>query len=150
KLMSAGTGYQAATLKEKPQIKVADQKYKGFEFTSVKMVWALEKMVDRAVTAGNLPEAAKKELTESLKTWMGEGMNYWVGTDGKVYLQVIAKDWKEAQKQIDRYLSGTETTGTFEHFAEVRKEMPAEATLLAVIDMPAYARFIIDGLKPLM
>ena len=47
-----------------------------------------------------------KQMADAMKKMMGEGVNSWFGSDGKVYVQVTAKDWEAARRQLDEYLDG--------------------------------------------
>ena len=47
---------------------------------------------------------------------------------------VPAKDWAGAQKLLDGYLEGKATVGAHAAFRDARKELPAEATFLSLID----------------
>jgi hypothetical protein len=144
--MSAGGTIQSGTLKEKPAIKKAAEKYGDFELHSVELVWDLDKMAD-AASAGQ-GEEAKKKIAEGMKKLMGEKMHFWFGTDGKVVVQVSAADWATARKILDQYFKSSGTVGDVPAFREVRKEMPAEATVLGVIDAVQYMGSVAELLKP--
>src|SRR5262249_39179029 len=141
--MGAGTTFQSGALKEKPKVQPKAEKYKGFELTSVQLTWDFDKMMEQAGGAQQLPEEAKKQMVEMWKKLLGEKMNYWFGTDGKVVVQVIAKDWKAAEKLLDQYFTGKDTVGAVQAFADARKEMPADATMLVLVDLVRYAGTIV-------
>jgi hypothetical protein len=145
----AGSTFQNGILKEKPTIKTKAEKYKGFEFNSVRLVWDLEKMTEGGVGGMPLPEEAKKQLIETLTKLLGENMNIWFGTDGKVLVQVVAKDWKSAEKLLEQYLNEKDTAAAVKAFGETRKELPDEATLLGLIDVVQYFGTIVEVMKPL-
>ena len=147
--MGAGTTFQSGALKEKPKIQPKAEKYKGFELTSVQLTWDFDKMMEQAGGAQQLPEEAKKQMVEMWKKLLGEKMNYWFGTDGKVVVQVIAKDWKSAEKLLDQYFTGKDTVGAVKEFADTRKEMPADATMLVLVDVVRYAGVIVEVMKPM-
>lgn len=81
---------------------------------------------------------------------MGEGLTAWLGTDGKQVLQVTAKDWDAAKKLLDQYYKGENTVGDDKAFLTARKELPAEATVVELIDAMQYANLILGMVKPLM
>jgi hypothetical protein len=147
--MGAGTTFQSGALKEKPKIQPKAEKYKGFELTSVQLTWDFDKMMEQAGGAQQLPEEAKKQMVEMWKKLLGEKMNYWFGTDGKVVVQVIAKDWKSAEKLLDQYFTGKDTVGAVQAFADTRKELPADTTMLVLVDLVKYAGTIVEVMKPM-
>ena len=92
----------------------------------------------------------KKQLGEAFKKMMGDGLNTWVGTDGKAVLQVTAKDWAGARKLLDDHFNGTGTVGGVAAFGDVRKELPAEASVVALFDLVRYAGIVLEFAKPII
>lgn len=148
--LKSGAVFQSGMLKDKPEIKPHDKKHQGFDLHSVRMTFDLEKMIENNPGAQNLPEASKKALVEGMKKLTGESVRYWFGTDGKTFVQVTAKDWAGAQKLLDAYLEGKSTVGAQAAFRDARKELPAEATFLSLIDGPKYVRVIAEFVEPLV
>ena len=130
---------KVGVLKDKPVIQPHAQKYKGFDFTAVRLNWDVEKMT----ASGDAPQARQA----ALKKLLGDGMNLWFGTDGKTFVQVTAPDWDAVEKQLDGYQKGDDTVGADKQFAVVRKALPAEATVVMVIDAGRYSQ-LIGGLMP--
>jgi len=147
KAMGAGGTIQSGTLKEKPIIKSAAEKYGDFELHSVELVWDLDKMSETA--AAGQGEETKKKIAEGMKKLMGEKLHFWFGTDGKVVVQVSAADWSAARKILDQYFKNSGTIGDIKGFKEVRKEMPAQATVLVLINAVQYLGSVADLLKPM-
>jgi hypothetical protein len=146
----AGGSLQGGVIKAKPVIKKAAQKYGDFALNEVEITWDLDKMAEQAAGGRELPEESKKEVVEILKgKILGEKLTVWFGTDGKVNLQVTAKDWPAAEKILDRYFKGNKSAGDAAAFREVRKEMPAEASLVALVDAVQYAGVVVDLVKPI-
>jgi hypothetical protein len=85
-----------------------------------------------------------------MKKLMGSEMNFWFGSDGKENVTVIAKDWPAAEKLLDGYFDRKNTVGQVAAFREVRKELPAQATVLALFDVVQYAAAVLDFVKPLI
>jgi hypothetical protein len=146
--LTTGNTYLSGMLKEKPVIKVGAQKHGGFEFTSVKMVWDLEKMMGKA--GENLPEDAKKKMIEAFKKLVGDSANIWYGTDGKRVVQITAGDWAGAEKILDAYLKQDRPVGGEGNFRAVRKELPAETSIVGMIDLVQYGAAMLDYMKALM
>jgi hypothetical protein len=148
KALYTGDTPSAAVLKGKPVIKAGAEKYAGFTMNSVQLVWDFDKMTEQAGTG--LPDEAKKQMAEGYKKMLGEKMNLWFGTDGKVVLQVIANDWASARRLLDQHFKGGKAVGDVPTFRDVRKELPAQATLLGVIDMAQYLGVVADFAKPIL
>jgi hypothetical protein len=147
KSMEAGGTVSTGTLKEKPVIKESAQKHGDFQLHSVQFVWDFDKMAEPFAQKG---EEAKKQFIEGMKGLMGEKMTIWFGTDGKSVVQVSAPDWETAQKLLDQYVKGNNTAGNVAAFTEVRKEMPAEASFLALVDAVQSLGAVVEGFKPLL
>jgi hypothetical protein len=148
KALYTGDTSNAAMLKGKPVIKAGAEKYAGFTLHSVQLVWDFDKMIEQG--GAGLPDEAKKQMAEGYKKMLGEKMNLWFGTDGKVMVQVAAKDWAGAQRLLDQYAKGAKRVGDVPAFRDVRKELPAEATMLGVVDMVQYLGVVADFAKPLL
>jgi hypothetical protein len=147
KAMGPGGSVSSGTLKEKPVIKESAQKHGDFQLHSAQFVWDFEKMAEPIAQKG---EEAKKQFIEGMKGLLGEKMTIWFGTDGKSVVQVTAPDWEAARKILDEYLNGVNMAGDVPAFRDVRKEMPAETSLLALIDAVQSLGAVVEGLKPML
>jgi hypothetical protein len=143
KALKAGTGYQYAPLKEKPEVKANDREYRGFKLHHVRMVWDLEKMTETLPGAG-------KGMEEAIKKLVGEGLNVWFGTDGKAYVQASGKDWPTVKRYLDTYLDGKDTLGKQPPYLDTHKHLPAQATMVVLMDMPQYTHAIMEYMRDLM
>jgi hypothetical protein len=139
---------KSAGLKEKPVIKLKAEKYGEMELHSVQFVWDFDKMAEPAAAKGG--EEGKKKFIEAMKGMLGEKMTVWFGTDGKSVVQVTAADWPTARKLLDQYTKGGKTIGDAKAFADVRKEMPAQASFLGLIDVVQMFGTMAELFKPLM
>jgi hypothetical protein len=149
--LGSGATLQSGMLKSKPVVKKNAQKYRDFELHSVHLEWDLEKMAEASgAGAGALPEEARKQLADGMKKLMGSEMNLWFGSDGKENVTVIARDWPAAEKLLDQYFKGEKKVGDVAAFRDTRKEMPREATVLALFDVVQYAAAVLDFVKPLI
>jgi hypothetical protein len=147
KAMGADDG-KSSGLKEKPVIKTDAEKYGDFKLHSVQVTWDLEKMAEGAAARGG--EQAKKQVAESIKGILGEKMTTWFGTDGKTMVQVTAQDWTSARKMLDQYTKGTGTIGEVKEYRAVRKEMPARASYLGLIDVVHMTGIALESFRPLL
>jgi hypothetical protein len=151
KNMGEGGAFQGGVVKDKPTVKEGAEKYKDISFNSVELTWDLDKMAEQAAKGGmGLSDEAKKQLVDAFKTILGEKLHYWFGTDGKVYLQVTAKDWASAEALLDRYFKGEKSAGGVAAFTGVRKELPAKATMVVLADAVQYVGVIANVAKPLV
>jgi hypothetical protein len=137
--LKAGSSY-GSVLKANPVVKAGAEKHGGFEFHAVSLKWDLDKMLEKQGAALN--DAQKQMMTEYFKAMLGEGMDLWFGTDGKTVLQVMAKDWPAARALVDRYQKGTDTLGEAQPFKDAAKHLPAEGSMLMLMDVPKYAEII--------
>ena len=133
--LKKGSVFQQFTLKDNPVVKEKAQKYGAFEFHSVRCRWDLDKTLEGLGAPGVGPN---KAMTEMMKTVLGDGMNLWFGTDGKVVLQVNAKDWPTARAQIVSYHDREGTLDETGPFKAVAGNLPAHASLFTLIDVPLY------------
>jgi hypothetical protein len=138
-------GYQNVVLKEKPEVREAEQTHRGFELTRAALVLDLE------ASAGNIPDENLRRATiESMKRLVSERTTYWFGTDGKQYVQVSGKDWDAARRLLDAYLDGKETIGSDAAFQTVRKQLPAEASQIVIADVGRMLGSFGDYMKAIM
>jgi hypothetical protein len=157
KSLGSGAAFSMGMLKDKPKVTPGAEKYHGIEFTRVELKWDLEKMLESSGGGAPLSDDAKKQLLEVLKKAMGDGQTTWIGTDrGKLVLQVAAKDWAAAKKLIDGTYSDSGNAGSVAAYRDVRKELPAEANVVALVDVVRYtdlalslARPVIETMMPL-
>jgi hypothetical protein len=135
--MSEGGTFQNTYVKGKPEIKENAEEYQGFKFTSVHIVWDLDKFADAIPGGGEAMKSAIKKL-------LGEGIRMWFGTDGKQVVTVTAKDWDTAKKRLDVYLAGSSTLGKEPAFTATRKQLPNDATLLMLADAGPFVQVMGD------
>jgi hypothetical protein len=129
-------------LKEKPEVKEKAEKLGPFTLHAVRLKFDFDKAV------AELPEEAKETTRASLKRTMGgEEMNLWFGTDGKSLLQLTGKDWSEAKALGEAYLDKTKGVEKDEAYQFTRKHLPAEATMIAMLDAARTAHGVLDLLK---
>jgi hypothetical protein len=135
--MGEGATFQSAYIKGKPEIKENAQEYKGFKLHSAFITWDIDKFADAIPGGGEAMKSAMKKL-------LGEGIKVWFGTDGRRYVAVNAKDWADAQAQLDVYLSGRNTLAAEDVFKLTRQQLPADASLFFLADAGKYAGTMID------
>jgi hypothetical protein len=142
KRMTGGATYSNFVLKENPMVKEADQKLSGFTFHAASVE------VDYQASVKNVPdEAAKEAAIEAMKKLVPEKQTVWFGDDGKRFVQVTAKDWATAKKLIDGFADPKARVGDDAAFAATRKQMPAEASYLALYETAETLNMISDSLN---
>jgi hypothetical protein len=127
-LTKTGT-FANVPLKEKPAVTERAESVGGVTLHAARIKFDL----DRAVS--ELPEEAREATRASLKRALGgEEIGLWLGTDGKVVLQVTAADWAAAKALGSGYLDRGTALEKDEAFRFTRKQLPDEATMLIVLD----------------
>ncbi len=139
--LAEGGTFQNVMLKEKPTVKVDAQKHAGFTLTEVKMSLDLEAALK------DLPEGAREAAEASMKRMMKEKMTFWFGTDGKRYVQINADNWAAAEKLLDGYVGGKDKVSALPGFAVTRKNLPAETSVLGLVEVGQTIAMIGDFMK---
>lgn len=117
-------------LKEKPLIQRNAVTYKGTKLNHFSLKWDLEKQFE------NLPVGGE-QLIEATKKLTGEGVNGWFGALDGAVVSVQAKDWKAAEKLLDRYMDKNATVGSkYKNFDTVRQRLPEKSTIVALVSVP--------------
>jgi hypothetical protein len=146
--LEAGDVFQMAPIKE-PKVKEKAEKHGDFTLHAFSATWDWEKLQDTVENAGGPAELAKKMPT-LMKKWYGDDIHVWFGTDGKSVVQVIAKNFKEAQALLDQYTKGQKTIGEDSAFKEARKQLPKESSIVGLTDVPAYSKMMVDMFQAMM
>jgi hypothetical protein len=139
--MSAGGRIQTVVLKDAPKVTESARKYKGFTFTEVRLAF------DFDATVKELPDGLKENSLAQLKRLVSEKMGVWVGTDGKVVVQMAAKDWDAAAAALDGFQSGQKPVGDTAGYKLTRKNLPQEASLLLLLETGQTISMVIDMMR---
>ena len=146
--LEEGDTFQAAPVKG-IKIKEKAETFGDFTLHSFSASWDFEKLTEKLKGAGGLPGIGDV-MTNLMKKMLGEDVHLWFGTNGKTVVQVIAKDFKEAQGILEQLAKGQKTIGDVPAFQESRKQMPKEATYLAFTDAPAYIKTMVEPFQALI
>ncbi len=141
--MSAGGRIQSAVLKDAPKVTKDARKHAGFTFAEVRLAFDFE------ATVKDLPEGLKETTLGQLKRTVSERMTMWLGTDGKTVIQVAAKDWATATGLIDDFSEGKKPVGDAVGFILTRKNLPADANLLLMMETGHTITMLLDSLRTL-
>lgn len=139
--LPAGGRFANVVLKDKPKVTEAAQKHGDFVFAEVRLTF------DYDATVENLPEAVREATLNSLKRMTKEKTTLWVGTDGKVLVQIVAKDWDAAKGLLDAYLDGQGGVGGEAGFRVTRKNLPADATLMYLLETGQVLAALVEQVK---
>jgi hypothetical protein len=131
KAVAAGGRINGIVVKTAPRVSDEAETYRDFTFSSIVLTHDFE-----ASVAG-LPEPARDAALDQFKRAVTEKMTQWVGTDGKLLVRVIAKDWKAASEMLAKYVDGKGTLGASAGFKRVREQLPPEANFLLIADVEA-------------
>lgn len=148
--LKAGDTFGGTLLREKPDVKARAQTYRGLTLHYVGMTWDIDGMVAAQTPKEGGEEYTKavaKPMAATLKKLVGEGSKSWFGTDGKVFVQVTAGDWDGARRQLDQYLDGKAAVGRQPAFADTRRRLPAETSVVNVVEASSYVQFLADFLQ---
>lgn len=143
KTLPAGGFLLNLALKDKPEVTEKAHKVGGFTLNEAKLVF------DFDATAKELPDNIKEATIASMKRMMAEKTSCFYGTDGKVMLNVLAKDWATAEKTIEEYLSGKATLGSDASFKLTRKNLPSESSIIGIVDTSKLIVMLGDYMKGL-
>lgn len=147
---SAGGIFQSGVIKGEPKVKPNAENYRGYKLTSASITWDIEKMMAGQAGAGQIPKEMQDKMVEGMKKMMGEQMNIWFGSDGKNYVQVTAANWDAAKKMLDAYLDAKSTVGGQKGYEDARKNLPAEANVIFLVDLPRYAEAIFGFVQTIL
>jgi hypothetical protein len=141
KAIAPGGRVQSVVLKAAPRVQDEAETHRGFTLSSVLLKFDFE------ATAAAFPEQIKEGMLETFKRTMNEQTTMWIGTNGKVLVQLTAKDWNAAQAMLDKYLDGASTLGADAGFKLTRANLPADANLLMVAETSSALNQIIDSIR---
>jgi hypothetical protein len=144
-----GAAFQSGVIKGKPVVATSAKRYGDFDLHQVKIDWDLQKMAAGFSGDMAVPEDVAKQMQEMMKKLLGESTNIWFGTDGKVMILATAPNWEEAEKLLDQYSKGKGTVGEVAEFTQVRKSLPADSSMLVLVDFPRYMSTVVEMLKPM-
>lgn len=136
--MAAGGRIQNVVLKDAPAVKAGAQKHGNYSFAEVRLAFDFE------ATVRDLPDGLKESTLAQIKNLVGEKMSVWIGTDGKTVVQATAKDWASAAAALDQFLDGKKPVSATAGYKLTRKNLPAEASLLTLMETGQTLTMILD------
>ncbi|HEY3789783.1 MAG TPA: hypothetical protein VGL71_13055, partial [Urbifossiella sp.] len=139
--LESGGKVSTIALKQKPTVTNKAATFRDFTFTEVKLVF------DFAATVEALPEPARDAAIAQFKRMMKEKTTFWLGTDGKVVVQMTAKDFNAAKKMLGDYLDDTDAVGSDPGFLLARKNLPADVSLLYMLETGQVVSMLVEQAK---
>jgi hypothetical protein len=136
-----GNRYASVILKEKPGVEESAAEHRGFAFTRVRL------HLDFDASVKGLPDPVRQATLDQMKRLWKEHTSFWIGTDGKVVVQLTGSDWDAAKKLLDTYLDGKNGIATEPGFQLARKNLPETATLIYLLETSQVLTVLIDQLK---
>jgi hypothetical protein len=140
-LLKEAEGFRFMPLK-KVAVKPNDRTHRNFRLHSAEMAWDLEQMLGR--------QPGGKEMVDAMKKLVGEGMQIWFGTDGKVFVQVSARDWETARGYLDQFLDGNSGIGQQPAYRQTRQQLPEQASMVMLMNLPKYFQVMSDYVQAIM
>jgi hypothetical protein len=127
-------------LKEAVTFKADVAKVKDLSLSHLKIAFDIEK----AVAA--MPEETREITKKTILKMVGEEINVWTTADAKNVITIQAKTADDAKALLSAYLDG-KTAAKNESFQFTRKQLPAEGSMLVMIDAAKTAYGIFDMMK---
>jgi hypothetical protein len=140
--IKAGSIYMSRVIKGQPEIMVNALTYRGFKLHSASFTWDLHAMISQAAGGRVQTDAQKEEIENMMKRLLGESTKCWFGSNGTSFVMLFGDNWEGARKHLDNYLDGKTTIADEKAFQETRKQLPANATVIGLVDAPRYAELI--------
>lgn len=139
--LGEGGKFATIVLKEKPRVIAKAATHRDISFTEVRMSF------DFAATVEAMPEPAREAALSQFKRLMNEKTTIWIGTDGKSMISLTAKNWDAAKSLLDDYLEGKSGIGTDAGFQIARKNLPAEASMLYLLETGQVVTLLVEQAK---
>lgn len=141
--VSAGGRVQSVVLKDAPKVVADAKKYKEFALTEVRLSF------DFDATVKDLPDGLKESTLAQVKRVVTEKMSVWIGTDGTTVVQVSAKDWDAASGTLDQFFQNTKTVGATEGYKLTRKHLPADTSIVLLLETGSTLSMVLESLSAL-
>jgi len=141
KAIAAGGRVNSVILKATPRVSDEAATHGDFTFSEILLKY------DFAATVADLPDPVKDATLQSLKRNLTEVSTMWIGTDKKVVVQIVAKDWDEAKGLLDRYRDRKQSIGANAGFKLTRSQLPAQANFLMVAETTSALSTMFESIR---
>ena len=133
-------------VKGKPKITADAATLSGIKFSKMVMEIDLESLTNQE----GLPEEMKAGMAKAMKGLLGDKITVWVGNDEKRVFQITAPTEQKAGELLKQVMDAKSIVGSSEGFKVVRSNLPADATLVALVDPVKYGSLIVNVLGDVM
>jgi hypothetical protein len=141
KAIAAGGRVNSVIVKAAPRVGDEAETHGDFTFSEILLKY------DFAATVADLPDQVKDATLQSLKRNMTEESTMWIGTDKKVVVQIVAKNWDEAKKLLDHYRDRKQSIGADAGFKLTRSQLPAEANFLMIAETSSALSTMFESIR---
>ena len=141
KAVAAGGRVNSIILKSAPRVSEEAQSLGGFTFSEVLLKYDFE------ATVAGLPDPVKDSTLQALKRTANETTMMWIGTDGKVVVQVTAPDWNAAKELLEKCQDQKRSVGADAGFKVTRAQLPAESNYLIIAETGAALSMLLESLR---
>jgi len=141
KAIAAGGRVNSVLLKAAPRVSDEAETHGDFTFSAVVLKF------DFAGTVANMPDQVKDATLQSLKRTLSEETTMWIGTDKKVVIQIMAKNWDAAKELLDQYQGGKRSVGADAGFKLTRAQLPAMANYLIIAETGSAITMLTESIR---
>jgi hypothetical protein len=106
--------------------------HRGFTFARAVVTFDLDALAKMSGPAGN------RAMLEGM--FGGDTIRTWYGTDGKVVLSAVAKDWDAAKAHIDAYLDGKNPLGATASYKAIAAKLPETASVVGLLSAQGFVK----------
>jgi hypothetical protein len=130
-------------IKGKPKVTADAATIGDIKFSKLEMEIDIESLGNQE----GLPEEMKAGMVKAMKSMLGEKITIWIGGSDKVLYQITAPTEAIAKELFEQAKAGKDSLGSTEGYKVVSSTLPADATLVALVDPVKYGSLIVNVLK---
>lgn len=129
-------------LKAAPGIQEKAETVGGFTLHRARLTYDF----DRAVA--DLPEEQREAARSAARRARGgDEFTFWIGTNGSAVLQLTAVEWPTARALAENFLDQKGNLGEEPAYQAVRKQLPANASMIVLFNAAQTARSVLGTLR---
>ena len=143
KALTKGGSFGGLPLKARPELAERADTVGAFTLHRARFTYDFDQMV------ADLPEDQRAGARDALrKSVGGDDQTVWIGTDGATVMHLVARDWEKAKALSDAYLTRAAPLEGDPAYQFTRKQLPADATMLVMLDAGQTAKSLTGSLRP--
>jgi hypothetical protein len=141
--LTKGGSFGGVPLKAKPELAERAETVGGFTLHRARLTFDFEPLVT------DLPDDQRAAARDAARRSVGgDEQTVWIGTDGATVMQLTARDWATAKPLAEAVLTPPARLDVDPAYQFTRKQLPADATLLMMLDAGQTARSLYGSLRP--